>query len=54
MINEKRKLLAKEPIIWTGDLSDDCTAEWAGLMQGQNGWMMIIGGRLFMTCGRMK
>src|SRR5687768_4935409 len=30
--NEKRKLLANEPIIWTGDLNDDCTAEWAGLM----------------------
>jgi hypothetical protein len=29
---EDRKLLAKEPIIWKGDLSDDCTAEWAGLM----------------------
>jgi hypothetical protein len=27
-----RKILAKEPIIWKGDLSDDCTAEWAGLM----------------------
>jgi hypothetical protein len=32
MIDEKRKILAKEPIIWKGDLSDDCTAEWAGLM----------------------
>lgn len=32
MINDKRKILAKEPIIWKGDLSDDCTAEWAGLM----------------------
>lgn len=21
-----------EPIIWTGDLDDDCTARWAGLM----------------------
>lgn len=29
---EQRKLLAQQPIIWTGDLSDDCTAEWAGLM----------------------
>jgi hypothetical protein len=27
-----RKILAEEPIIWTGDLSDDCKAEWAGLM----------------------
>jgi hypothetical protein len=32
MPNAERKILAKEPIIWTGDLSDDCTAEWAGLM----------------------
>ena len=32
MTNNERKNLAKEPIIWTGDLSDDCTAEWAGLM----------------------
>lgn len=29
---EERKKLAKEPIIWTGDLDDDCTAIWAGLM----------------------
>ncbi|MCW3466690.1 hypothetical protein [Chitinophaga nivalis] len=32
MIDDKRKILAKEPIVWQGDLSDDCTAEWAGLM----------------------
>jgi hypothetical protein len=32
MTIEERKILAKEPITWTGDLSDDCTAEWAGLM----------------------
>ncbi len=32
MIDEKRKILTKEPIVWTGDLSDDCTALWAGLM----------------------
>ncbi|MRG46871.1 hypothetical protein GFS24_17250 [Chitinophaga sp. SYP-B3965] len=32
MTDDKRKLLAKEPIVWLGDLSDDCTAEWAGLM----------------------
>ncbi len=29
---EKRKDLAKVPLIWKGDLNDDCTAEWAGLM----------------------
>jgi len=27
-----RKIAAKEPIIWNGDLDDDCTALWAGLM----------------------
>lgn len=32
MIDDKRRILAKEPIVWRGDLSDDCTAEWAGLM----------------------
>ncbi|MDR6568809.1 hypothetical protein [Chitinophaga ginsengisegetis] len=32
MADSKRAILAEEPIIWTGDLSDDCTAKWAGLM----------------------
>jgi hypothetical protein len=32
MTIEERKTLAKQPIAWTGDLSDDCTANWAGLM----------------------
>lgn len=32
MTTEERKELAQKPIIWRGDLSDDCTAEWAGLM----------------------
>ena len=32
MTNEQRKILANQPIIWRGDISDDCTAEWAGLM----------------------
>lgn len=32
MTLEERKKLATLPIHWTGDLSDDCTAEWAGLM----------------------
>lgn len=27
-----RKILAEKPIIWTGDLNDDCTAIWAGLI----------------------
>lgn len=32
MTTEERKLLAQQPITWGGDLSDDCTALWAGLM----------------------
>ena len=32
MNNDERKILAQQPIIWTGDLADDCTATWAGLM----------------------
>jgi|GEM_PF-1478881 len=32
MTTTDRKILAKQPITWTGDLLDDCTAEWAGLM----------------------
>jgi len=28
----ERQKLATGPIEWIGDLSDDCTAEWAGLM----------------------
>jgi len=32
MTTEERKRLSKQPIVWKGDLSDDCTAEWAGLM----------------------
>lgn len=32
MTTEERKKLAKQRITWTGDLSDDCTANWAGLM----------------------
>jgi hypothetical protein len=32
MTIDERKILAKEPIVWTGDLSDDCTSLWAGLM----------------------
>lgn len=29
---EERRSLAQQPIIWTGDLDDDCTAIWAGLV----------------------
>jgi|GEM_PF-5181637 len=32
MTTDERKTWAQAPITWTGDLSDDCTAEWAGLM----------------------
>ncbi|WCT13153.1 hypothetical protein [Mucilaginibacter jinjuensis] len=32
MNSELRKALALETIVWTGDLLDDCTAIWAGLM----------------------
>ena len=32
MLDEERKVLTKQPIVWTGDLSDDCIALWAGLM----------------------
>lgn len=28
----ERKKLAELPIVWQGDLNDDCTAKWAGLM----------------------
>jgi signal peptidase I len=30
-LSDRRKK-TNNPIIWTGDLADDCTAEWAGLM----------------------
>lgn len=32
MTIEERQILAQKPIVWTGDLADDCTALWAGLM----------------------
>ena len=32
MTTDQRKILALHPIVWAGDLLDDCTAEWAGLM----------------------
>ena len=32
MTREERALLSRESIKWTGDLSDDCVAKWAGLM----------------------
>lgn len=47
MNREERKILAKQPIVWKGDLSDDCTAVWAGLMlraewmQGSLWWWAV-------------
>jgi hypothetical protein len=32
MDNDHRKILAREPIMWTGVLTKDCKAIWAGLM----------------------
>ena len=32
MIPYERNKLAEQPIKWTGNLSDDCGAEWAGLL----------------------
>lgn len=32
MTIKERQTLAEQPIVWTGDLLDDCTAIWAGLM----------------------
>lgn len=32
MTTDQRKRLAKQPITWTGDLMDDCSAKWAGLL----------------------
>ena len=32
MTLQERQRLAQLPIIWTGNLDDDCTAIWAGLM----------------------
>ena len=31
-VDEWQREAAKLPIEWTGDLDDDCTARWAGLM----------------------
>jgi len=32
-MNENLKeIIQSQPIIWTGDLNDDCTARWVGLM----------------------
>lgn len=44
---EEPKALAKQSIVWQGDLSDDCTALWAGLMlraewmQGSLWWWAV-------------
>jgi len=32
MTKDERKALAQEPTSWRGDLSDDCSADWAGLL----------------------
>ncbi|UPL48525.1 hypothetical protein [Hymenobacter sublimis] len=33
MIDKSRSVTAQqEPIVWTGDLSDDCLARWCGLL----------------------
>ncbi|SFQ81327.1 hypothetical protein [Hymenobacter arizonensis] len=32
MTKDERQTLAKERITWRGDLSDDCSADWAGLL----------------------
>jgi hypothetical protein len=32
MTPEERKIVNNEPIVWTGDLADDCSAKWAGLL----------------------
>lgn len=32
MTNKKRQNLANMPIVWKGDLEDDCSAHWNGLL----------------------
>ena len=32
MTEKERIVLAQKPIMWTGNLDDDCTARWAGLL----------------------
>lgn len=32
MTKDERQALTQTPIIWRGDLSDDCAADWAGLL----------------------
>ena len=44
---KKNKRDFKQPIIWKGDLKDDCTAEWAGLMlraecMDENDWWWCV------------
>lgn len=43
----ERSALASQPIVWKGDLTDDCTAIWAGLMlraecMDGNDWWWIV------------
>ena len=43
-IESRRELARKTPVRWEGDLSDDCSASWVGLllraewMDGEDGW----------------
>ena len=56
-VDEWLREAAKLPIEWTGDLHDDCTARWAGLMlraeQMQRGvwWWAVYDGRSGATLG---
>lgn len=44
---QERIELSKAPIVWTGDLDDDCSADWAGLllraewMDKENWWWEV-------------
>ena len=56
-VDEWQREAAKLPIEWTGDLHDDCTARWAGLMlraeQMQRGvwWWAVYDDRSGATLG---
>ncbi len=32
MSDEERRVAARQPPVWSGDLRDDCTAKWAGFL----------------------
>lgn len=47
MNSDQRIIAADHPIEWRGDLNDDCTAEWAGLMlraeeMEENSWWWAV------------